>query len=65
MTKSNDTHEDVYSQIVKVQKYVSALKDVYENMPDTDRYFSVISILGEGLENELEPLYSIALKGLE
>lgn len=65
MTKSNDTHEDVYSQIMKVKKYVSALQDVYENMPDTDRYSSVISILCEGLEKEVEPLYSIALKGLK
>lgn len=63
MTISNDTHEQVYNQVMKVQKHMAAFKDVYENMPDTDRYFSVISLLGEGMEKELKALYSLALKG--
>jgi hypothetical protein len=63
MTTSNDTREDVYSQIMRVDKHMSALKDVYENMPDTDRYFSVISLIGEGLESELKSLYSLSLGG--
>ena len=62
MTISNDTHEDVYSQILSVQKHMDALKDVYENMPDTDRYFSVLSIIGESMEKELSSLSLLVLK---
>jgi len=62
MTSTNDTHEHVYEQIIKVDKHMNALKDVYENMPDTDRYFSVISLICEGLDNELKALYSLALR---
>jgi hypothetical protein len=63
MTVSNDTHEDVYNQILKVERYMSAFKDVYENMPVTDAYSSVFSILGEGMEKDLKTLCSMALAG--
>jgi hypothetical protein len=48
---------------MRVEKHMAAFKDVYENMPDTDRYFSVISLIGEGLESELKSLYSLSLGG--
>jgi len=45
-----------------VQKHMEAFKDVYENMPDTDTYSAVLSIVGEGMEKELNALCLLALK---
>jgi len=62
MTIGNDTHECVHNQIMIVQKHMEAFKDVYENMPDTDTYSAVLSIVGEGMEKELNALCLLALK---
>jgi len=67
MTKTNDTnnvseHElKCYDQIMQVRRCIDALKDVYENIPDDDRYSSVLIIIGERLEIEFNKLSIMAL----
>ncbi len=63
MTNSNDTHESIYNQVMTVKKHMEALKDVYESMPDTYKYSSVFSIVGDGMDKEIDVLCSMALKG--
>lgn len=67
MTKTNDTDNVIedelkcLDQIIQVRRCVDALKDIYENIPDDERYVSVLIIVGERLESEFEKLSIIAL----
>ena len=61
MTNCNDTEINVYHQLRKVQKCIEALKDVYLNIPEDDRYASVLSIVGDSLEQEFNSLMPIVL----
>lgn len=67
MTKTNDTDnvtEDeikCYDQIMSVRRCIEALKDVYENIPEDERYMAALSIIGERLEVEFNSLMVIAL----
>jgi len=61
MTKCNDTEIKVYDQLRKVQKCIDALKDVYLNIPEEDRYACVLSVVGENLEHEFNTLMPIVL----
>ncbi len=62
MTKCNDTEIAMYDQITKVKNCIDALKDIYQNIPDEDRYSSVLSIVGERLEFEFDKLYPLIFK---
>lgn len=61
MTKSNDNQKNMYDQLRKVQKCIDALKDVYLNIPEEDRYACVLSLIGERLEDEFNILMPMAL----
>lgn len=64
MAETNNTELEVYDQLMNVQKCVNALKDVSENMPDDDRYVSVLSIVTERLEQEHKQLTVMALSAI-
>jgi hypothetical protein len=61
MTNCNDTETTLYNQLRSVQKCIDALKDVYENIPDEDRYSCVLAIVGERLEVEFNTLFPMAM----
>ena len=67
MTKENDTdivikdETNCYNQLLRVRLCIDALKDVYENIPEDDRYSSVLIVVGERLEVEFQKLSVIAL----
>lgn len=61
MTNRNNTETTLYNQLRTVQKCINALKDVYENIPEEDRYSSVLAVVGERLELEFNTLMVIAL----
>ena len=65
MTKCNDTEIKVYDQLRKVQKCIDALKDVYLNIPEEDRYACVLSVVGEKLEQEFDVLMPVVLRNLK
>lgn len=61
MTTVNNTEIKLYDQLMIVNKCIEAFKDVYENIPDDDRYASVLSIIGERLVLEHNKLIPMAL----
>lgn len=61
MTNCNNTEISLYNQLRTVQKCIEALKDVYENIPEEDRYSCVLAIVGERLELEFNTLFHMAL----
>jgi hypothetical protein len=61
MTNCNDTETTLYNQLRNVQKCIDALKDVYLNIPEEDRYACIFSIVGERLESEFNLLMPLAL----
>lgn len=65
MTKCNDTEIKVYDQLRKVQKCIDALKDVYLNIPEEDRYACVLSVVGEKLEQEFNVLMPMTLGNIK
>lgn len=65
MTKCNDTEIKVYDQLRKVQKCIDALKDVYLNIPEEDRYACVLSVVGEKLEQEFNTLMPMTLGNIK
>lgn len=68
MTKCNCTETNVdietktYRQLMKLFMCSKALKDIYENIPDEDRYASLIQIIGDRLDVELNSLMLIVLR---
>lgn len=62
MTSCNDTETTLYNQLRNVQKCIDALKDVYLNIPEEDRYACVLSLVGERLELEFNALMPLALR---
>lgn len=65
MTKCNDTEIKVYDQLRKVQKCIDALKDVYLNIPEEDRYACVLSVVGDKLEDEFNCLMPLVLSNIK
>ena len=65
MTKCNDTEIKVYDQLRKVQKCIDALKDVYLNIPEEDRYACVLSVVGDKLEDEFNCLMPLVLRNIK
>ena len=61
MTDRNDTQRTLYNQLRSVEKCIDALKDVYLNIPEEDRYACVLSLIGERLETEFNTLIPMAL----
>lgn len=61
MTDVNNKQIELYDQIQKIGKCMMALKDLVENIPEEDRYASVISIITERLEVEYSLLLPMAL----
>lgn len=61
MTTPNDTEMKVYDQLMEVRRCIDALKDIYQNIPDDDRYASAIGIITERLELEFSNLTPVAL----
>lgn len=64
MTKSNDNQVMVYDQMMIVRKCVDALKDLSENIPEEDRYASVLAIITERLDLEFNTLVPMALRAI-
>jgi len=65
MTKCNNTEIKVYDQLRKVEKCIDALKDVYLNIPEEDRYACVLSLIGEKLEQEFNVLMPVVLGNIK
>jgi hypothetical protein len=65
MTKFNDTEIKVYDQLIKVQKCIDALKDVYLNIPEEDRYSCVLSVVGDKLQDEFNCLMPLVLGNIK
>ena len=61
MTDRNDTQRTLYNQLRSVEKCIDALKDVYLNIPEEDRYACVLSLIGERLETEFNTSMLMAL----
>ncbi len=51
----------VYNQLNQVRKCIEALKDISENIPEDDKYASVLSIISEKLDLEFTNLQPLAL----
>ena len=62
MTNINDTRTEVFNQLIEVGKCIDALKDVYDGIPDNERYSSVFSILGDRLNLEFKALESLVYR---
>lgn len=61
MTKTNDTELKLYDQLMTVKKCSNALKDIYLNIPEEDRYASALAIIGERLDHEIDSLQVLTL----
>ena len=61
MTKTNDTELKLYDQLMTVKKCSNALKDIYLNIPEEDRYASALAIIGERLDHEIYSLQVLTL----
>lgn len=65
MTECNDTEIKVYDQLMKVRMCVDAFKDIYENIPDDDRYASVLRIIGDRIDLEFAALMPVVLGNIK
>lgn len=65
MTKCNDTEIKVYDQLMLVRMCVDAFKDIYENIPDDDRYASVLRIIGDRIDLEFNALMPLVLGNIK
>ena len=61
MTTDNDTEMKMYDQLMQVRRCIDALKDVFENMPEEDRYCAVLGVVTERLDDEFTTLMPLAL----
>ena len=61
MTEKNDTELKLYDQLMIVKKCSNALRDIYLNIPEEDRYASALSIIGERLDKEVDALHVLTL----
>ncbi len=65
MTKCNDTEIKVYDQLMNVRLCIEAFKDVYENIPDGDRYSSVFRLIGDRVSLEFDLLMPLILGNIK
>lgn len=61
MTTINNNEIDLYRQLMIVNKCIGAFKDIYENIPEEDRYASAFSVIGDRLDLEFTKLMPMAL----
>jgi len=61
MTTTNNTEIELHHQLMTVYKCIAAFKDIYENIPEDDRYASVLSVIGDRLDLEFNKLMPMAL----
>lgn len=61
MTSVNNTENELYGQLMSVNKCIGAFKDIYENIPEDDRYASAFSVIGDRLDLEFNKLMLMSL----
>lgn len=61
MTTTNNTEIELYHQLMSVNKCIEALKDIYKNIPEDERYASVFSVVGDRLSLEFNKLMPMIL----
>ncbi len=61
MTTVDNTQIEIYNQSMQVRKCIDALKDIYGNVPDDDKYISLLSLIGDRLDSEFESLFKLVI----